>query len=277
MSAVTLAQHASTAVTTIRDRTLAQSIALWSALPDYSDEGLGIWLSRVVPLVSGAQRAVGTLTGVYLASVLSEMTGKTVPPAIAPAEMVTGPALRNGVSLVDEYTRPFIEIWSALAQDTEFSAAVGLGRARMESMMNTDIQLARTHAARYSMGDARKYGVVGYRRVTSETACKLCQIAATQRYRADKLMPIHNNCHCGIAPITGKSDPGQVIDRAQAAEGAEYDGHTKNSLRRYGEDALTFPGVVVHEHGEIGPVLAVKGHAFTGPSEIEAATETVTA
>lgn len=151
MSAQALATASNAAVAAIRLRTLAQSKRLWASLPDYSDAGLALWLAQIVPLVTASQRTIATLTDIYIAAALSQMTGETVSPAGAPAEMVAGAALRNGVQPEVEYERPFHEIWYQLSQDKEFAEAVSLGEARMESMLKTDMQLARTHSARNAL------------------------------------------------------------------------------------------------------------------------------
>jgi hypothetical protein len=173
--------------------------------------------------------------------------------------MASGAALRNGVPPEIEYVRPFKEIWYQLSQDKDFAEAVGIGETRAMAMINTDLQLARTHSARYALGESGpSVGVVGYRRVpSSDSACSLCQIAATQRYHIQDLMPIHANCHCGIEPIEGTRKIGQKID-LKFADPVPPD----------------FPGLTVHENGEIGPVLTVKGQAFRGPSDIPSAAET---
>ena len=275
MSATALAQRSSAAVAAIRTRTTAQSRALWASLPDYSDDGLSLWLSQMVPLVIASQQTIATLTDIYLAAVLSQMTGQSVNPVGIPPETVSGAGVRNGLPPEAEWERPFKEIWYQLTQDKAFADAVQIGEQRMLSMLSTDLQLAQTHSARNVLSaSGPKLGVVGYRRViTSMKACELCQVAATQRYKVEDLMPIHNNCTCGIAPITGKSDPGQVIDAHYAPDGAEYDGWNKNAVRRYDASSV-FPGVEIQQHGEIGPVLTVKGQAFRGPTDIPAAAET---
>lgn len=43
--------------------------------------------------------------------------------------------------------------------------------------------------------------IVGYERVPDGDACKLCNLAAGQRYRKPNLMPIHNRCGCGVRPL----------------------------------------------------------------------------
>lgn len=266
-----LAVRANAAVAAVRQRTLLAATSAWSSLPGYSDVGLAIWLSQIVPLVTASQQTISTLTDIYIAEALSELSREAVSPVGIPAEMASGAALRNGVTPEIEYERPFKEIWYQLSQDPDFSRAVSLGEQRAMTMISTDLQLARTHSSRYALTQSGpKVGVVGYRRVlTSARACALCHIASTQRYHLAELMPIHSNCSCGVAPITAERDPGQRIDKAFLHPDATASDTSGKFSPYYG-----FPGATVREHGEIGPVLTVKGQSFRGPSDIPAAAET---
>lgn len=272
MSTSVLAQRADAAVAAVRHRTIIQAQRAWSASPDYSDAGLAVWLSQIVPLMSASQQTISTLTDIYIAAVLSDMSGHTVNPVGIPAEMASGAALRNGVTPEIEYERPFKEIWYQLSQDKDFAEAVGIGEQRAMTMISTDLQLARTHSARYALEQSGPgVGVVGYRRVlTSGSACALCQIAATQRYHITDLMPIHPNCTCGVTPIEGTKKIGQKIDAMYVSPDAEASDTSGSFSPFYGDH----PGLSVHHNGEIGPVLTVKGQAFRGPSDIPPAAET---
>jgi hypothetical protein len=272
-----LARQAQSAAADVRQRTTAAARLTWLSLPDYSDEGLAIWLSQVVPLVSASQQVIATLTDIYIAGVLSEMSGQHVSPIGIPAETASGPGVRNGLPMEDEYARPFKEIWFQLSQDKDFAQAVGIGEQRAMSMIATDLQLARTHSARYALTrSGPALGIVGYRRIiTSAKACQLCQIASTQRYHIAELMPIHNNCSCGVAPINAEKDPGQRIDKAFIHPDAEASDASGKFAPYYAHPgSVIFPGLEVRQHGEIGPVLTVKGQAFRGPDDIPPAAET---
>ncbi|WP_157536540.1 hypothetical protein [Kitasatospora mediocidica] len=221
--------------------------------------------------MAASQQTIATLTDLYIAQILSEMAGRRVQPLGIPAEKVTGAALRNGVTPEIEYERPFKEIWYQLSQDVEFSQAVGLGEQRALSMIATDLQLARTHSSRIALSESGpQLGVVGYRRIVSSArSCQLCQIAATQRYHIAELMPIHNNCTCGVSPITAEKDPGQRIDKAFLHEEAQASDVSGKFSPYYGNHILE-----VREHGELGPVLTVRGQSFRGPADIPSAAET---
>lgn len=156
----------------------------------------------------------------------------------------------RGVDAAVVYARTGPTVWTALSLGDDLGTAVGKGLQRALVTAATDLQLARTHAARHVLG--RKGNVVGYRRTLGGgDNCRLCQLASTQRYRVGDLMALHNRCSCGILPIFGDRDPGQVIDPERLA-----------ALKRDG------PDVVVRTHGELGKVLTAEGHRHLGPDDI---------
>jgi hypothetical protein len=100
-----------------------------------------------------------------------------------------------------------------------------------------------------------------------------------------------------VAPIVGRQDPGQVINSVTVTEGAQAVRSTSSGVNVFNGDNLVNLGdlleplheeiekrfgisdrggrridyrklLTVHEHGEIGPVLAVKGQHFAGPDQI---------
>lgn len=244
----------------IRARVLLVVGSLWARLGSYRDNDIARFFATALPVVAGGQLATAALTSGYLAALETATTGRRTPIDPIPQRDVSTEALR-GVAADVVYRRPAVELYTLLGQGLAFPEAVKRGGQRLNEIAATDLQLAKTHSARRWMtGNDR---VVGYRRVlTGPTSCGLCVVASTQRYHRDALLPIHSNCDCGIAPIFGDKDPGQVIDpdRLEAAHAAiaERFGTTDRSAR-----ASDFRSqLVVHEHGEIGPVLYRQGHHF---------------
>lgn len=248
----------------IRANLLTVLAGLWSGLSSFRDEDAAGFVARVVPLVEATQVQVASLTAAYLAAVLGDMTGTPAVPAAVSRQAVTG---LRGVPAVDVYRRPFVEAWTALSQDVPFDEAVARGGTRLASLAATDVQLAKTHTSRRVLeADGR---VVGYRRVLhGSRSCGLCVVASTQRYHKKELMPVHPSCDCGVQPIVGREDPGQVLD-PDLLESA----HTAIE-QRFGQSD---PGarapdyrklLITREHGEIGPVLTLAEHRFTGPRDI---------
>lgn len=249
----------------LRDRLLALVLGLFDGLGSWRDADRDRFVAIVVPLVAGAQRQAAALMDAYLAAMRADITGVPVRPAGAIPDLA---ALRGGVDPAEVYSRPFHDVWSELADGKDFSQALAAGHQRTWQLTTTDLQLAKTHAARQVL--EADEDVVGYRRVLKGAgSCGLCVVASTQRYHRSQLLPIHPGCDCGVAPIIGRTDPGQVIngpllDQAHAAIADRFG--TRSTTGRQGLDYRDL--LITHEHGEIGPVLARRGDAFTGPADL---------
>jgi hypothetical protein len=249
---------------TLRDRVVRYVEVTWGQLPYYNDAAVKAFAAKVVPVVTAGQAQMASVTDAYL-SQLVEAAGLKAGGPNDPLRF-TGKGVRS-VDPLEEYTRPGVAVWEALASDVPLVEAIARGLRRAQSLVTTDLQLSATHAAQARLGGVD--GVIGYRRVlTHGPCCGLCVVASTQRYHKSDLMPIHPGCHCGVAPIFGTEDPGQVIDQStldtshQALRdqfGPDVDVNDPAALRSQ---------VVVHQHGEYGPTLAVSGQHFTGPGEI---------
>lgn len=251
----------------VRVKLLTYIAALWAAQGQYRDAQQAGFARAAVVAVTAAQVTMSRLTAVYLADMVSRETGRVVAPATIPASSITTTELRGVDSATEVYGRPFVTVWTALSEGKPLEQAVEMGAKRATDLAATDVQLAKTHTAQRSM--AREPAVVGYRRVlTNAKACGLCVVASTQRYHKADLLPIHPGCDCGIAQIIGTKDPGHVIDEQRLAQA-----HAAIA-ERFGTDApdardIDYRQVLVtHHHGEIGPVLAVRGQRFTGPPGI---------
>ncbi|MEV6836777.1 hypothetical protein AB0N17_20095 [Streptomyces sp. NPDC051133] len=247
--------------TSLRDRVVQFVLGAFDSLGNYRDSDAAAFLERVLPTVLAAQQQMGQITDAYLSAMIADMMGA----AAAPVGVQLPEALR-GVPPDEVYRRPFVTAYTALSQGKPYAQALGEARTRLLSITETDMQLARTHAAQQSM---RRGGVRYFRRaLRGPKNCALCTIASTQRYKVEKLMPIHPGCNCKPEPLPGNKDPGHIIDdkllrEAHAAiakgVGASDAGGRTPDYRKI---------IVVREHGEYGPLLAVARHDFTGPKDI---------
>lgn len=252
----------------LRQTLLTQLITLFYGLGSWRDRDTARWTPQAVPLVAGAQRQVATLTAAYLAALIADMLGTRPRPVDVAAR--TGRQLRP----VDPdvlYARPIREIHRSLGSGRDFPDALDDGVRRLVHIAATDLQLAKTHAARDAL-DGDDGRIVGYKRVlTGDRSCGLCVVASTQRYLRGELLPIHPGCDCAVAPIIGDADPGQVINEDRLEDVHDAIQAAFGVSDRGGRDPIDYRDVlVVHEHGEIGPVLARAGHHFTGPGAIAA-------
>jgi hypothetical protein len=242
----------------------------WRSMPAYRDADLDRFVKAVLPVVAGGQVQMAQLTASYLASIEQLITGQKVRPVPVRPRDVSTETLR-GVPPTTVYRRPGVTVWMALQKGTAFPAAVSSGLNRALDIVTTDLQLARTHTARQSMEGSAN--VVGYRRVlTGGEDCALCAVASTQRYHVEDLLPIHPGCDCDVAPIIGDRDPGRIIN-----QGLLDDTHEEIAAR-FGESSAgageipntsaLYRDVMIRTHGEMGPLLTIRGHDFTGPDDI---------
>lgn len=252
-----------------RDRVLAYLERLWAGLPDYFDYTMAAFVDTVTPVMEGAQRDAAASTSAYLAGLERAVTGVVVEPAVIDLTLSSTESLR-GVTADTVWERPAKEVYRALERGADIVGAGERGLARARSLASTNLELAHTHAARDVA--TKTTTIAGYRRVTrGGISCALCLLASTQRYHKKALMPIHPGCHCRVEPIYGASDPGQTINRDQLnavySQLAAFDPNAKLDAKSASQY------LVVHEHGEIGPVLGVRGQSYTTPSGLKPAAE----
>lgn len=175
------------------------------------------------------QVALSTTATVQLVEALviatGRLAGEDIDPDLNPDEL-TGSALR-GVDPLEEWTRPTVTARVAISEGSEFDAAMALGRHRATTLALTDSALAQ-RAAIVAVGS------LAYRRTLTGDSCELCQTEALSQYRSGSLMPIHDHCDCGVAPIVGAVDAGLALNMARPATAAK---------------------ARVTRHGELGPIL----------------------
>ncbi|WP_369147035.1 hypothetical protein [Streptomyces sp. R44] len=211
------------------------------------------------------QRQVAALTTTYLETLYREIADETSRVNLD-LDTVTGRALR-GVNPEEVYRRPFVEIWTALGNGTDFDKALKLGTDRLDDIAKTDLQLARTHTVRAVTADQPgvEYTV---RELQGEYDCALCMIAATQRYHKRDLAPIHPGCDCLVKTVRADYDPGQVLDPDRLDRIHELVEEALGESDRGGRAVDYRKIIIANEHGEIGPVLGYRGQRFTGPDDI---------
>jgi hypothetical protein len=176
---------------------------------------------------------------------------------------VETPAVRNGVNLDVVHARPAEVYRDTFAFTLDEDLALERSIAREIQLIETDLMLAARDAEQQAMD---KLEVTRYRRVlrpelSQSGPCGLCIVASDQVYKIADLMPIHNRCKCLTMPIVGNVDPGKSINRDDLKRIYAAAGSTA------AED-LKRTRVQVNEHGELGPVLTVRGQKFRGPEDL---------
>ena len=205
---------------------------LWQGLGSYNEEDVEYFTDLVTPVVYAGQQQAVALTEAFVAR---RMKKAAVGLAVGG---LTGASVRSGVALYEVYRRPFVTVWSALDKGELWEDAVSAGEARATESAEMDVQLS--HRATYDALQQEDPRIKGFRRKANPGACSFCQLVNGAYVKSAGAMPLHPRCGCGLDPI-------------------QTDNFTVSS---------TPEGVAVHEHGELGPVLADPAHSFTGPSDI---------
>lgn len=133
--------------------------------------------------------------------------------------------------------------------------------SRLRTVAEADVERAQTSA---TLDRYRRSKVLSYRRVlhpelSKSGSCGLCIVAADRWYSTSELLPIHDNCHCGVAPAGDDSDPGFQLNR---------DDLQRLYSQAGGNRAKDLANVRVKSfnHGELGPVLdAADARAIPNP------------
>lgn len=235
-------------------------------LGSWRDEDVSRYLKQINNVLAGTKKQAANVALAFYRETAKANGKKFVSPKI-PATALATAALRNGADFETVYSRPFVDLRTALSKGQDMTQAIEAGARRAEDLARTEVQLARRGAG-FSAREGNN-NIVGYLRVlTGAEDCALCYVASTQRYTRGDLLPIHPGCDCGEEPIYGDSDPGQVIDE-QLLDSTHQAIEDRFGSFDYGARAIDYrKAVVVREHGELGPVLTVKGQHWTGPNDL---------
>jgi hypothetical protein len=236
-----------------------RNLGLWR------DDDVERYINSISQPLNGIKAQAARLTTSFYGAIANNQNQTFVAPIIRPSDLTTA-FLRNGVDAEVVYRRPFVDTWTALSKGATMSAAIEAGAIRARSLASTEVQLAKR-----GVGLSTRQGntnIVGYiRTLTGSENCALCYVASTQRYTRGELMPIHPGCDCGELPLYGNQDPGQVIDEERL--NAVHDAvQTRFGFSDPGGREIDYRKITIREHGELGPVLTVKGQHFDGPSSI---------
>ena len=145
--------------------------SIWQGMGTYDEADVDRFVDAAVPVVLAGQVQAAALTEAYVIRRL-----RLEPIGIDPAD-VTGPAVRNGVTLEEVYRRPFVNVWTALGKNEPWDAAVSAGEARATGSAEMDVQLA--HRASYGALQRAEPRIKGYRRRANSGACSV--LPARQR------------------------------------------------------------------------------------------------
>lgn len=214
--------------------------AIWRQLGSYNEVDVPRFLDQALPVVAAGQAQSASLTAAFIARSMH------VPAFGIDPSRVTGAAVRAGTPPETVYHRAFVQTWHDLGQGKPYEEAVHVGESRVKSSASMDVSLAQRESFQVAQDDVP--GIYGYQRVASASACEFCQSVSGAYTKSAAAMPLHNFCSCSLVPLTSV--------------------HPKAKWLPSG--AHVSEGFAVHEHGELGPVLASPADQFTTEAEIGA-------
>lgn len=293
----------------LRAQLIGALAAVWvgvAAAQTFSPQAAAKFVAQILPVSLGAQRAMAAITQAQLAAQVQPPRPIVISPeavtgaalrGVSPEEYMQRPfktvryELSKGRTLeqaLDAGARRARDIVAADLQLAHTHTArdylAEAERRRQEAVAGgRALALAagqRARATRQEPAMVFRRRVVGYRRTLSSSPnhCALCLLASTQRYHIENLMPIHPNCGCTVTPIFAGEPDRHVLDPNLARRvheivardlGESY--KDPGGGRWYGspKDSLYRNIIITNDHGELGPVLGVRGQQFQGPDDLK--------
>ena len=255
------------ATAALRSRLLALTAVAFAGQGDYRDAAADAFVAAMVPLVQASQQTMASLTSAYLAHLTSAMAGGTAAPVGVPPEVLSN---LRGVDPADVYRRPYVQVWTDLSKGKSLDTAVAAGNRRAQSIVATDLQLAKTRAAGWVMQSDKR--VVGYRRVlVGAHSCGMCIVASSVRYHKSNLMPIHPGCVVGSTPVSNVvstlGNPTLGVNVIKAATRRSYTGKLIIITTALGNQVTITPNhPVLTDKGWIPADRVTKGHRLVQSS-----------
>lgn len=230
----------------------------------YDRAATDAYVQQVAAVVQGGRTMVAGSTDAYVRAQLAQAGARppktTAPPALQP----------RGIPVEREFVRPVKTYRYARFQGLDELVAEERAAERAALIAEMDLALAARDTARDLLSQTD--GVTGYRRVIhpelnrqragGHEVCGLCIVASDRIYRRGELLPLHERCYCEVVPIVaGQPDPGTALNAETLAQLYEAAGSTAAA-------ALKRTRWVVHQHGELGPILRAAGDAFRDADDV---------
>jgi hypothetical protein len=259
----------------LQTQTTAAVEAGWSSFTKWYDAvAVAAIAAEMANLSTVAQHTTAGLSAQYATQVAAAALG--VPAPRVPRNMWS--QVRDGKPLRLVHTRPAEVFKKAIATGATHEEAVARAVQRGTGLVTSDVLLEDRAVQRAVF---ERMGVTGYRRIIhpelSRTGtCGLCIAAADRVYSTNELMPLHPpSCNCSVLPIVGDIDPGLSLNEQDLKTLYADAGSTKAfDLRRTGYKSLEElraagdTAYAVHEHGELGPMLARPDDKFRSARQV---------
>ena len=263
----------------LRAQTVDTVRGVFLGMADYRDADAVEFVTRALPLLRAGQRTMAQLVAAFLASSAQAAADAVATPE-QPAPVVLPPVIPDldvldrepGIDMVEVYQRPFRTVWTVVSRSEPLTRAVDVAAARLDSMVEMDLQQAEARAFGAGMAALPEQVRPRYWRRVLRGAenCALCVLASTQRYRIEKLKPVHPGCDCKVRPVyPGERDPVDVDTLVNAANEAarELTGTVDYGGRRVDYRAITTN--ITAQHGEhAAPLLVRPLDRFTDPGDL---------
>lgn len=240
-----------------------QARVMWNSLTpsDWWNDAITHGAAAKLTLIELQAVAAARRAGISYADQTLRMIGVTprgnVPQLVYP-RLNTDPWLVNARPAEsyrgEAVLTPGIRPTSWPKQGDEYYETVGkwidAALSRMQAIADTDMQAASTSSTieRYRGSKVLQYRRVLHPELSKSGSCGLCVVAADRWYSTDSLMPLHNNCKCGVAPAGSDYDPGLDLNASDLSKLYRAAGGNKAS-------DLSNIRVRTITHGELGPIL----------------------
>ncbi|RNL66251.1 hypothetical protein EFK50_01090 [Nocardioides marmoriginsengisoli] len=244
----------------LTDAAAQQAADVWAGFASwYTPAAVAAQAALAAEVSRNAQDVVTQLMAQYLGemtAILADTRGVKIP-------RIVTPEIRNGADPVAVHSRTAKAYRVDYAKTQDDTAAIAAAMAREMSLIEADLMLAARQAQADAMAelDVERYRRILRPELSVTGSCGLCLAASLQVYTIGQLLPIHVRCKCLTMPIIGGVDPAKGLNEEDRNAAYAEAGET-------GKSALSNVRVQVHEHGELGPVLTVKGQKFTGPKDL---------
>lgn len=231
--------------------TRAEILYYWRDLDDWRDADIAKFNRLAVPVQNAAHGSIATLSATKNGAILKTLGVKSTASVIPQRDISLG-ALR-GTADSEVFKRVANEMYYKISRgDVQFSDIVRGAEDRISTVSQSSIQQAKVRSETHYLKSVKK--VTGALRVLSGAGkhCALCVLAASRVYRTTMLMPIHNNCTCGVRPIVNNVlTPSSDIKKIISVNDSLNDDERKFILDSTGNGV----SLNINENGQIGPEL----------------------
>jgi hypothetical protein len=241
--------------------------SLWAALTSWQQSDVDAFAKDAAAAVAGSQQQMVNLTAGFLSEYRSLSLGT------AARQVKVNPrrysALR-GVDPLEVYARPGETVRWKQSKGKTLEEAVELAGKRAVNLATTDLQLAKREVSHDILGADSK-AIAWRRQLEGSYSCGLCIVASTNTYHKINKLQIHPGCDCSVQPIY---DEDTLTDHEIAADKLLSQSHAeiRDTFGDASADARSAGDyrdlIIVHNHGELGPVLGVRGQHWVSPGQL---------